>query len=73
MEQSFENENKISKNACEIFMNEIITKNEYLKINIKSIQVYKHKLALIQKLKKKHWKKIFKNYMLKEKTRNHIT
>jgi hypothetical protein len=54
MEQSFENENKISKNACEIFMNEIITKNEYLKINIKSIQVYKHKLALIQKLKKKH-------------------
>jgi hypothetical protein len=28
MEQSFENENKIKKNACEIFMNEIITKKE---------------------------------------------
>jgi hypothetical protein len=30
MEQSFENENKISKDACGIFMNEVIMEEEYL-------------------------------------------
>jgi hypothetical protein len=45
----------------------------FWKMNLRKIQVSKHKQVGIQKMVvKKYWKKILKNCMLKEKSGNHM-